>query len=169
MTGERWTEAEREAIRRLDEAEAEITRRLGPEARLRHWIIEPDGRTVRPASWGEWSVWFERAYGTDVRRVATTEREGWTVSTVFLGIDHNWAGGPPHIFETMVFSDWPWLDKWTERWSTWDQAEHGHELIVEAVERFSAELRDAGIEPSTATEEQAGAVFGGFGIEWGER
>lgn len=51
------------------------------------------------------------------------------VSTVFLGLDHNWGDGPPLLFETMVFGG-P-LDQEQERWSTWDEAEAGHRATVE--------------------------------------
>lgn len=40
----------------------------------------------------------------DYKRVALTDIGDVQVSTVWLGIDHNWhTGGPPLIFETMVF------------------------------------------------------------------
>lgn len=51
------------------------------------------------------------------------------VSTVWLGIDHNFLGeGPPLIFETMVFGDGE--DDYTERYSTEEQARAGHVRIV---------------------------------------
>jgi hypothetical protein len=41
---------------------------------------------------------------TDKRRVALTRIGPFEVSTVFLGIDHNFRmDGPPMIFETMTF------------------------------------------------------------------
>lgn len=46
-------------------------------------------------------VWA-RSFETD-RRVARDEINGRIVSTVFLGIDHNFNGGEPLIWETMVF------------------------------------------------------------------
>lgn len=46
-----------------------------------------------------WADWMERAR----RRVALTQVGPCTVSTVFLGLDHNYFGGPPLLFETMVF------------------------------------------------------------------
>lgn len=37
-------------------------------------------------------------------RVKKTEGPGWFVSTVWLGLDHDFTGkGPPLIFETMLF------------------------------------------------------------------
>ena len=53
----------------------------------------------------------------DERKVANDEVGNYRVSTVCLVIDHNWGGGPPLIFETMIFGDGP-LDKWQRRYST---------------------------------------------------
>ena len=53
------------------------------------------------------------------------------VSTVFLGLDHNWNGGPPILFETMVFGG-P-HNEYQERYATWDQAEKDHDRVVEAL------------------------------------
>lgn len=40
----------------------------------------------------------------DARRVALTDFDGRAqVSTVLLVMDHNWSGGVPLIFETMIF------------------------------------------------------------------
>lgn len=58
------------------------------------------------------------------------------VSTVFLGLDHSWCGGPPLLFETMVFGG-P-LDRETDRYSTWEEAETGHRLMVERVQQAMA-------------------------------
>src|SRR5215471_17514474 len=46
-----------------------------------------------------------REQGVDPWRVAVTELpNGGRVSTVFLGLDHNYSGvGPPIVFETMIF------------------------------------------------------------------
>lgn len=56
------------------------------------------------------------------------------VSTVFLGLDHNFTGqGPPLLFETMVFGGA--LVQHCERYSTWEEAEKGHEDIVEKIKK----------------------------------
>ena len=57
------------------------------------------------------------------------------VSTVFLGLDHNWTPGQrPLVFETLVFGG-P-ADGMMERYSTWEEAEAGHEVIVALVRAF---------------------------------
>jgi hypothetical protein len=54
-----------------------------------------------------------------------------TVSTVFLGLDHNWGDGPPILFETMIFGGE--RDEYQERYSTWGEAEEGHQRAIELV------------------------------------
>ena len=61
--------------------------------------------------------------------------DGTEVSTVWLGLDHNFGfGGPPLIFETMVFAateDGSLGDELaTERYATEEQAKAGHEAMV---------------------------------------
>jgi hypothetical protein len=57
------------------------------------------------------------------------------VSTVFLGLDHNFRDeGPPILFETMIFGetdDDPVGRQW--RYATWAEAELGHMAIVETL------------------------------------
>ena len=92
-----------------------------------------DGKKPVPCGGlAEYARW--RATEPDtVTRVAKTEAEGILVSTVFLGIDHNWTGhGPPIVFETMVFG-LPALEGYQERYATWDAAEAGHQEAVKAV------------------------------------
>lgn len=85
------------------------------------------GREPIPVTLREWSDWFERS--ATERRVAFDDvAEGVTVSTVFLGMDHQYGNGPPLLFETMVFGG-P-LDGEMGRCSTYDQAEQQHADIV---------------------------------------
>ena len=64
------------------------------------------------------------------KRVALTHINDETkVSTVFLGLNHNYGDGPPMIFETMIFGSEH--DEYQERYSTWDEAVAGHEKAVE--------------------------------------
>lgn len=69
----------------------------------------------------EWGKWFEKAE----RHVAKTEAGDVKVSTVFLGLDHSFGEGPPLLFETMIFGGDHDEEMW--RYSTWDEAEQGHE------------------------------------------
>lgn len=72
---------------------------------------------------------FEYGIGQDVFRVALTPiAPKVEVSTVFLGLDHNWGIGPPLLFETMIFGGVH--DEYQERYSIWDEAEAGHARAV---------------------------------------
>lgn len=64
----------------------------------------------------------------DSGRVDLTHLGGTRVSTVYLGLDHAWGGGPPLIFETMIFGG-P-LEDYTRRYSTLEQAKAGHAQAV---------------------------------------
>lgn len=75
----------------------------------------------------EWA----KAYDSDDRFVAKTEILGARISTVFLGLDHQFGEGPPLIFETMVFPSDSFADTLCERCSTWDDAEAQHRRAVE--------------------------------------
>lgn len=89
-----------------------------------HYILE--GHTAVKTDLMTWARQFEEIAN---RRVARTEFEGGYVSTVFLGLDHQWhPGGPPLIFETMIFGG-P-HDGYQERYSTWEEAEAGHAVAV---------------------------------------
>ena len=80
----------------------------------------------------EWAQWF----GTADRHVAKTILKGQDntdikVSTVFLGLDHNYGEGKPVLFETMVFGGAH--DGEMERYTTWEEAEEGHKRMVDKV------------------------------------
>jgi hypothetical protein len=72
----------------------------------------------------KWSIWMADAD----RIVFQTEVPGGLVSTVFLGLDHQWGKGPPLLFETMIFRDGETCE--CERCSTWLQAEAQHLRVV---------------------------------------
>ena len=62
----------------------------------------------------------------------TTLPGGVWVSTVWLGLDHNFTDhGPPLIFETMVFpSQDNLLEEDCDRYTTEEQARDGHQRMV---------------------------------------
>jgi hypothetical protein len=93
-----------------------------------------DGKIpVRCPDMIEWGNWMETA-----NRIVRREEVGdYTVSTVFLGIDHAFGGGVPILFETMVFSDGTSVeDIGMRRCSTWEGAEKQHREIVLEVEEI---------------------------------
>ena len=55
------------------------------------------------------------------------------VSTVFLGLDHNFSDkGPPIVFETMIFGG-VYNQKSQWRYATWEEAMKGHDRTVKMV------------------------------------
>lgn len=73
-------------------------------------------------AWRWWMDWADR-------RVDQTIVGPYRISTVFLGLDHNFGSGPPLLFETMCF-DGNDTEVNCIRYETWEQAEWGHKEIV---------------------------------------
>jgi len=80
----------------------------------------------------EWAKSFE----IENRRVAETVLpDGVRVSTVFLGLDHNYGDGEPILFETMIFGGGH--NHYQERYTSWEKAEEGHKQAVELAKKES--------------------------------
>ena len=94
---------------------------------MKYYMLNPDHSIREAKDIIEWATSFEGVS----RFVAKTSLENGMISTVFLGIDHNWGNGKPLFFETMVF-DGP-LDGEMARYHTWDEALQGHKAMVERV------------------------------------
>ena len=77
-----------------------------------------------------WAKWIEEAKN---RQVALDKVGKKTISTVFLGIDHNLGAGEPHLFETMIFPG----GELFERYPTWEKAEEGHKKALANLHRNS--------------------------------
>lgn len=98
---------------------------------MQHYILQGT-QPVPVRDFLAWACWFESAERTVARTQVTATIE---VSSVFLGLNHQWGNGPPLLFETMVFgldkgdplADYQW------RYRTWHEAEQGHEAIVALV------------------------------------
>lgn len=85
------------------------------------------GRDGRPMSHDQWARAFE---DHDGRVVAKELFDGGVVSTVWLGIDHGFGGGPPLIFETMVFLRGRSSEVYCDRYPTEAAALAGHDQAV---------------------------------------
>lgn len=96
------------------------------------YVLLPD-KTVRPAVEGEWSQPIEE------RRVGRDKAGDYTVSTVFLGLDHQFGDGPPLLFETMVFGG---DSEECERYTTYEEAVAGHRRWVKRLSDPLARLED---------------------------
>jgi hypothetical protein len=91
--------------------------------RSQYYILA--GKVAVPCGVETWATYFENADRTLMR----SSQGGVVVSTVFLGLNHNIFGGPPLIFETMIFGGD--RDGEMERYSTWDDAIAGHNKFVQ--------------------------------------
>ncbi len=88
-----------------------------------------DGHEVKEVGLMEWAKWYETAD----RHVDKTKIGDVEVSTVFLGLNHNYGDGAPLLFETMIFGGMH--DREMKRYATWEEAEAGHkEMVAKAKE-----------------------------------
>jgi hypothetical protein len=96
------------------------------------FILGVDRKTPIPCpDLKEWAEWFERASQDGSRVLDKTDTENGTVSTVFLGVDHNFGSGPELLWETLVFGGS--MDGETNRYPTWEEAQEGHSRMVNKV------------------------------------
>jgi hypothetical protein len=98
-------------------------------------------REGRPVSMREWADTM--GTGRD-RHVALDYVGEVKVSTVWMGIDHNWSGtGPPLIFETMIFGGSHDEECW--RYSTEAAALAGHDqalTLMREAKRLLDDIRE---------------------------
>lgn len=116
--------------------------------RNRHWILVDD--ELVSVGMYEWAMWFEVTERRIIARSEVMSPGGriFTVSTVFLGIDHGFSvSGPPILFETMIFD---WELRKSQRWSHYQRryasasaARVGHMKAMEAVEKGVDDEDDA--------------------------
>ncbi len=96
---------------------------------MRYYKLTKDKRVV-PVSMEE----ALKGYNTD-RRVGLTEDKEYSVSTVFLVMDHSFGDYSnevrPLVFETMVFPLNSLEEQEMERYSTWEEAKEGHKRMCE--------------------------------------
>lgn len=85
-----------------------------------YWILDADRCPVRTTSIDEWG----RCFRSSDRIVKQEMINDVRVSTVFLGIDHQFGDGPPLLFETMIFGGEH--DEYQDRCSTWSEAVEMH-------------------------------------------
>lgn len=91
------------------------------------WIL----RNKRPVRCWDMKTWA-KFMGTEKAMVVKTIDGEITISTVFLGINHNFSKtGKPVLFETMIFGGEHDQECW--RYKTWAEAEEGHKKAVNLV------------------------------------
>lgn len=84
-----------------------------------------------PTTWRDWAFEFEhREVGRGIVEQLHLPN-GFYVSTVWLGANHNYSDGPPLIYESMVFLSWGRRGILSSRrYSTLEQAKRGHDLLA---------------------------------------
>jgi hypothetical protein len=125
-------EEDEEKIRQVKaELAAAFARPFAPRRNVWHRLDE--NHNVVPCSLEEWARAYEKE---EVRRVGYNKMGPYVVSTVFIGIDHSFGGGPPLWFETMIFSlktgEARFFSNQT-RYTTWEEAVEGHRMVVQLV------------------------------------
>lgn len=100
-----------------------------------------------PITAEEWAATFNE----ETRRVKFDRLPNdFRVSTIWLGLDHQYGDGPPLIFETMVFHGERSADLDMERYSTLAEAEAGHARMVALwTPRHAKEAAQETSEPAT--------------------
>src|SRR5438094_10208068 len=91
------------------------------------YILDAQQQPVEEPDLLTWGRWMETAE----RHVAVDQVRDVKVSTIFLGLDHNYGDGPPLLYETMVFGG-P-LDQELDRYATRDAAIAGHAAMLARV------------------------------------
>lgn len=93
----------------------------------KYYVLDDTGNPVVEDDLLKWCMWFE----TNETSVAYQIIGDIIVSTVFLGINHQFSDGPPILFETMIFGG-P-HDQYQERYTTREEALLGHEDALKLV------------------------------------
>lgn len=110
-----------------------------------------NGKKAVPVSTAKYFQWIMEDPDHGVRSVKADEflsgTEEILVSTTFLmGINHRWMDGTePLLFETMVFGGTMDQSQW--RYSTWEQAEAGHQEVLAQLFREMPNLKKK-VEPA---------------------
>ena len=95
------------------------------------YILDETGKPKSEPDAMKWARWYENAN----RRVAETWVGTFCVSTVFLGLNYSWTGGPPILWESMVFDEKNKEVDCDRCSGSREQAEAMHALMVRKIER----------------------------------
>ena len=108
-----------------------------------------------------WGRWMRLHHERRVLARAAVEDE--VVSTVFLGLDHSYHGGPPILWETMILEG-PHRG-YLLRYSTRYAALKGHQRVVDrlAAGAFDPYADDEGVEVMRLAKRAAAARWGSPG------
>ena len=90
----------------------------------------------KPINLIEWMKLFD---DIEYKRIDLTKFNRVEISTVWLGLNHNFGTGQPLIFETMVFKENDYKDIDMERYSTLVEAKKGHKKMVKKYKEFKGD------------------------------
>jgi len=94
---------------------------------VKTYILE-NGVVTEEPDMNRWMIWCAK----NESHVNLTKVAEYTISTIFLGIDHNFSSeGPPVVFETMLFGEN--LNEKMVRTSTLKEAKQCHRDAVDFV------------------------------------
>jgi hypothetical protein len=97
------------------------------ETMMGRYILNEKNEIIPCEDLLEWAKWMS----LDKRKVALDIVGDIKISTIFLGLDHNWGDGPPILFETMIFGGEH--DQFQERYNTREEALIRHAEAVKLV------------------------------------
>jgi hypothetical protein len=116
-----------------------------PEPSDRTYILDENNAPIRERSLLKWADWFtENGHRL---AVASSDIGEFSVSTVFLGLDHSISPLHPLLFETAVYHDGKLQNIW--RCATWPEAQAQHARIVATIN--DAAKRTQGTEETQKT------------------
>lgn len=125
-------------MKKLTKKQRDAIDALDPTNRTRKYILNAKGEPVECKKLSVWGEFFETS---KLRQVGDDTIDGVRVSTIFLGLDHNFGGGPPILWETMVFAKGrhdgaAWHQKMDRCSGNREQAEAMHARMVRKVKRM---------------------------------
>lgn len=97
------------------------------------YILNENNEPVVATNIEEYRNWREN--NSEKKVVKQEEVNGRFISTVFLGLNHNFnVNGPPMLFETMVFpKKGDWGEIYMERCHDYEEAQDMHQKAVQWV------------------------------------
>jgi hypothetical protein len=107
---------------------------------LGHWILDERGEKPIPCDLMTWAKWFGKSKNRIVKQEWIDDSK---VSTIFLGIDHNFdfeEDAPPVLWETMVFNG-PMNNEMDRCSGNREQAEAMHMKMVERVKSLEGQKK----------------------------
>ena len=112
---------------------------------IERYVLDQAGKPVPEPDLLTWGLWMEEGG----RQLAVDEIGDYRVSTVFLGIDHQFGDGPPVLWESMIFGPEDLESDETlgqRRYTSRDAALQGHAEMVAALhQQLAAELPRNGL------------------------